>query len=104
MEQNPIPIRLKNARKKAGITQKNLGVIIGMDEGSASGRMNHYEKGRHTPDISTLKKMAEVLDVPLVYFFCEDEESAELVCLISQLNETEKKNLIDHLKGLIEGI
>ncbi|EHK2864327.1 helix-turn-helix transcriptional regulator [Vibrio parahaemolyticus] len=104
MEQNPIPIRLKNARKKAGITQKNLGVIIGMDEGSASGRMNHYEKGRHTPDISTLKKMAEVLNVPLVYFFCEDEESAELVCLISQLNETEKKNLIDHLKGLIEGI
>ncbi|ANB98494.1 Helix-turn-helix domain protein [Vibrio parahaemolyticus] len=75
-----------------------------MDEGSASGRMNHYEKGRHTPDISTLKKMAEVLNVPLVYFFCEDEESAELVCLISQLNETEKKNLIDHLKGLIEGI
>ncbi|MBE4082658.1 helix-turn-helix domain-containing protein [Vibrio sp. 1640] len=88
------------ARKKAGITQKNLGVIIGMDEGSASGRMNHYEKGRHTPDISTLKKMAEALGVPLNYFFCEDDDSAELACLIAKLNETDKKNLIQHIKSL----
>ncbi|MDN3612624.1 helix-turn-helix transcriptional regulator [Vibrio ostreicida] len=49
-----------------------------MDESSASGRMNHYEKGRHTPDISTLKKMADALGVPLNYFLCEDEISAEL--------------------------
>ncbi|ELI5434190.1 helix-turn-helix domain-containing protein [Vibrio parahaemolyticus] len=88
------------ARKKAGITQKNLGVIIGMDEGSASGRMNHYEKGRHTPDISTLKKMAEALGVPLNYFFCEDDDSAELACLIAKLNETDKKSLIEHIKSL----
>lgn len=88
------------ARKKAGITQKNLGVIIGMDEGSASGRMNHYEKGRHTPDISTLKKMAEALGVPLNYFFCEDDDSAELACLIAKLNGADKKNLIEHIKSL----
>ncbi|MEZ9655616.1 helix-turn-helix domain-containing protein [Vibrio splendidus] len=94
MEQNPIPIRLKEARKKAGITQKNLGVMIGMEESSASGRMNHYEKGRHTPDISTLKKMADVLGVPLNYFFCEDESSAELACLIAKMNEADKKKLI----------
>ncbi|MEH0689933.1 helix-turn-helix transcriptional regulator [Vibrio cholerae] len=97
MEQNPIPIRLKEARKKAGITQKNLGVMIGMEESSASGRMNHYEKGRHTPDISALKKMADVLGVPLNYFFCEDESSAELACLIAKMNEADKKKLIDLL-------
>lgn len=88
------------ARKKAGVTQKNLGVMIGMDEGSASGRMNHYEKGRHTPDISTLKKMAEALGVPLNYFFCEDDDSAELVCLIAKLNEIDKKSLIQYIKSL----
>ena len=48
---NPIPARLKAARKKAKIIQKNLGVKIGMEQSSASGRMNHYEKGRHVPDI-----------------------------------------------------
>lgn len=101
MEQrNPIPIRLKEARKKAGITQKNLGVMIGMEESSASGRMNHYEKGRHTPDISTLKQMADVLGVPLNYFFCEDDKSAELACLIGKMNESDKNNLIEHIKKL----
>ncbi|RKF14347.1 XRE family transcriptional regulator [Alginatibacterium sediminis] len=94
---NPIPIRLKQARKLSGITQKNLGVMIGMDESSASGRMNHYEKGRHTPDISTLKKMADALGVPLNYFFCEDDTSAELACLISKLGDDERKKLIDHI-------
>ncbi len=102
MESNPIPIRLKQARVRAGITQKKLGVIIGMDEGSASGRMNHYEKGRHTPDISTLKKIADALNVPLNYFFCEDDVSAELSVLISKLPEQEKKALLESLKIAIK--
>ena len=32
--------------------------------------MNQYEKGKHTPDIQTLKLIAGELDVPLNYFFC----------------------------------
>ncbi|EGU0149838.1 helix-turn-helix transcriptional regulator [Vibrio parahaemolyticus] len=99
MEDNPIPTRLKQARKHAKITQKNLGIMIGMDESSASGRMNHYEKGRHTPDISTLKKMADALGVPLNYFFCEDEASAELACLIAKMDANDKKKLIKKLQS-----
>lgn len=69
-----------------------------MDEGSASGRMNHYEKGRHVPDIETLRKLAAILNVPLSYFFCEDELSAELVVLFQQLNKEEKLNVIEKLR------
>lgn len=99
MFQNPIPIKLKQARTKSGITQKQLGVLIGMDENSASGRMNHYEKGRHIPDLATLKKIADELNVPLNYFFCEDEATAELVIEISKLDEEKKLKLIRELKG-----
>ena len=98
MRKNPIPERLKQARKKAGISQKDLGVKAGMDEGSASGRMNHYEKGRHVPDIEMLHQLAEVLDVPLSYFFCEDELSAELVCLFDKLDNQDKLNLITKMR------
>ncbi len=98
MEDNPIPTRLKQARKHAKITQKNLGIMIGMDESSASGRMNHYEKGRHTPDISTLKKMADALGVPLNYFFCEDNESAELATAISKLTIEQKNQVIEFIR------
>ena len=92
---NPIPARLKAARKKAKITQKDLGVKIGMEQSSASGRMNHYEKGRHVPD--TLERMAEELDVPLNYFFCRSELSAELASAIDKMSDEEKAVLLENL-------
>jgi transcriptional regulator with XRE-family HTH domain len=95
---NPIPDRLKTARTKAGITQKELGVRIGMEPGSASGRMNHYEKGRHIPDIDTLKRMADELGVPINYFFCENETAAELARLIAKMSEQQQVELIKMLK------
>lgn len=97
VRENPIPARLKQARKKAKITQKDLGIKIGMEPSSASGRMNHYEKGRHTPDVTALQRMADELDVPLNYFFCESEVTAELACLIDKLSEDEKLALIKEL-------
>jgi len=97
VRENPIPARLKQARKKAKITQKDLGIRIGMEPSSASGRMNHYEKGRHTPDVTALQRMADELGVPLNYFFCEDDSAAELACLIDKLSEDEKVLLISKL-------
>ena len=94
---NPIPIRIKAARKKANISQKELGIRIGMDISSASSRMNHYEKGRHTPDIQTLKRIAEELNVPLAYLFCESEVMAELNCIIHQLSTQEQNELLNSL-------
>ncbi|WP_312268457.1 helix-turn-helix transcriptional regulator [Pseudescherichia sp.] len=95
---NPIPDRLKTARTKAGITQRELGIRIGMEPSSASGRMNHYEKGRHIPDIDTLKRMADELGVPINYFFCENETTAELARLIANMTEEEQAELITKLK------
>lgn len=98
MYKNPLPERLKKARKKAGLSQKELGIRAGMDEGSASGRMNHYEKGRHLPDVDMLKKLTAELNVPVSYFFCEDDLSAELVCLFERLDEAEKLRLVGQLR------
>lgn len=98
---SPIPERLKEARKKAKLSQKALGVRIGMDESSASPRMNQYEKGKHTPDIGTLKALADELDVPLSYFFCEDEISAELAMNLNKLSETDKQKVLEMTARLI---
>lgn len=97
--ENPIPIRIKAARQKANISQKELGIRIGMDINSASSRMNHYEKGRHTPDIQTLKKIADELNVPLVYLFCESDVIAELNCKIHQLSVEDQKQLLESLNN-----
>jgi transcriptional regulator with XRE-family HTH domain len=94
----PFTLRLKQARKAAGISQAELGLRIGFEAGSASSRMNHYEKGRHLPDLETMKRMAKELAVPLSYFFCESEEEAELVMLFSKLTDEQKIKLLTGLK------
>lgn len=80
-----------------GISQKQLGIQLGMEPGTASARMNHYEKGKHTPDYATLKAMADELGVPVAYFFCESENTAELLCLLEKMTEEEKADLVCQL-------
>ncbi|RQW62535.1 helix-turn-helix domain-containing protein [Vibrio viridaestus] len=95
---NPIPKRLKEARKKMKISQKNLGISIGMESGTASARMNQYEKGVHTPDVRTLKLLAKELGVPLNYFFCEDDSTAEIATAISKLSEEQRSQVLEFIK------
>lgn len=82
-----------------GISQKQLGIQLGMEPGTASARMNHYEKGKHTPDYTTLKAMADELGVPVAYFFCESESTAELLCLLEKMTEEDRKNLVQQIKN-----
>jgi transcriptional regulator with XRE-family HTH domain len=95
---NPFPERLKQARKEIPISQKELGIRIGMDPGSASSRMNHYEKGRHMPDYETLERIAKELNKPVAYFFCDKESVAELLCLIEKMPEEERRELLLKMK------
>ena len=71
--------RLKEARLAAGLSQKNLGIAAGIDEFVASTRINRYEKGVHEVDIGTAQKLADVLDIPLAYFYAQDDQLAHVV-------------------------
>ncbi|RLL49810.1 XRE family transcriptional regulator [Mariprofundus sp. EBB-1] len=89
---SPVPKRLKDARQAKGLSQKELGIAAGIDEFSASPRMNQYERGKHTPDFSMLKKLAKVLGVPTAYFYADDDWLASAICALNKLPEDEKKN------------
>ncbi|MFJ1268203.1 helix-turn-helix domain-containing protein [Legionella lytica] len=77
MTDSPLPKRLKEARIATGISQKQLGIAAGIDEFSASPRINQYETGKHSPDFSTLKRIATVLSIPTAYFYAEEDELAK---------------------------
>lgn len=79
MAVSPLPKRLKEARIAAGISQKELGIAAGIDEFSASPRINQYETGKHTPDFTTLKQLANVLAVPTAYFYAEEDDLAVII-------------------------
>jgi transcriptional regulator with XRE-family HTH domain len=69
-------VRLKEARLRAGYTQMQLGVAAGIDEGSASARINQYERGKHWPDFGTAERLAAVLDVPAAFFYAREDALA----------------------------
>lgn len=86
--------RLKEARTRAGISQKQLGVMAGIDAFSASPRINQYERGKHEPDLRTLARLAAVLEVPVAYFYCEDPELAQVVAGFSRLRKGDRKKVL----------
>ena len=92
--------RLKEARLRAGISQKQLGMKAGIDEFSASARINQYERGKHMPDLQTLTRLAAVMRVPVPYFYCEDEELAGFILKFSALGKAQKRRLLGSLDEL----
>ena len=72
-------VRLREARETYGISQRNLGIQAGLDEFVASTRITRYETGVHQPDLQTLQRIAKVFDLPVAYFFAEDDGLAEVI-------------------------
>lgn len=77
--------RLRQARLQTGLTQIQLGVHAGIDEFSASARVNQYERGVHAPDYGTAVRLAEALQVPVSYLFEPDETLAKMIFIAGRL-------------------
>lgn len=86
-------LRLKEARVRAGLPQDKLGVRIGLDEGTASARLSRYETGVHEPSFHTVVQIARELQVPAAYFYCEDDELANLILLWERASIKEKRRI-----------
>ena len=81
-------VRLKQARLAAGLSQKMLGIETGIDAFVASTRVNRYELGIHKPDLLTVRKLAQVLKVPVAFFYADtDDEIAELLFRYGKADE-----------------
>ena len=85
---------MKEARLKAGLSQKQLGIDAGIDEFSASARVNQYETGKHHPDPQTVATLAKTLSVPMAFLFCDDDVLAKIIFKYSSLSEQEKEKTL----------
>ncbi|MFK3660856.1 helix-turn-helix domain-containing protein [Scandinavium sp. NPDC088450] len=89
--------RLKSARLAKGLSQKKLGILAGIDEFVASTRINRYEKGVHQASIEVVHQLAKALDIPLAYFYTEDDDLALLLMSWKQIDSETKKKLLAYL-------
>ena len=94
---NVFSMRLKIARKAKKLSQERLGILAGIDEASASARMNQYETGKYAPDLLMVTKIAEVLEVPVAYFYTENNLMAEIIMKLQFLTELQQKEVLDFI-------
>lgn len=92
--------RLKQARLRAGLSQEKLGKLAGIDPMSASARMNQYERGKHSPDYQLMCRVAEILNMPVSWFYTEDEELARLQEITFHLDANVRRPLLVQAESL----
>ncbi len=96
---SPVARRLREARVRKGLSQKALGILAGIDEFSASPRINQYEQDKHVPDYSTSRRLAEALEVPVPYLYAEGDELAELILSYAQVGVRKRAQVRRLLSG-----
>lgn len=92
--------RLREARSRADYSQEELGVMIGLDEGSARARISRYETGANMAPETMAKRLAYTLGIPLPYFYCEDEGLARLILAFGTLDEERRSRALELVEGL----
>ena len=107
--------RIREIRKARGLKLKEVGSLIGVSESTVS----MYENSKREPDIATLIKLADLLDVSLDYLLCrvdhcdwavkkekelianDDELTRRGVILLSQLSDQNTQRALDFAQGLL---
>lgn len=89
--------RLREAREAIGISQKQLGILAGIDQFVASARINQYERGKHLPDLLTAQRLAAELRIPVSYLYEPNDDFAALIRIAGSLPKSKVRALIKHL-------
>lgn len=71
--------RLKQAREMRGLSQRQLGELIGLGKATGGVRVNRYEQQTSSADLQTASALAAALQVPLAFLFADSEELAAYI-------------------------
>jgi transcriptional regulator with XRE-family HTH domain len=71
--------RIREAREGLGLTQEELGTLIGRNRETIS----HYEIGNRAIAVTELPTLAQALKVPVGYFFGDEVPPSEILALLS---------------------
>ncbi|MDO6500452.1 helix-turn-helix domain-containing protein [Photobacterium sanguinicancri] len=85
--------RIKNLREKNNMTQNELGSLIHPGANTPGVNISQYETSTHEPPMVVMSKIASTFDVPLCYFYCNDENLASFIIDYHRLDAESKKTL-----------
>ena len=112
-EKTTLSAKLEALRKNKGLTQKDVAEILKVNRTTYT----KYETGVTEPNISALKKLAEIFEVDLNSLLADDDSFAlvsdsdngyddnktrEFVELFNQLSDKDKEVLISQMKKRVD--
>jgi len=80
--------KLAQARKRKGLTQKEVAAIIGIAKSTLTG----YEKGTREPNLLRIKQLIKILDIDSDYLFGIDEKQGEYLELIDAYAKADERH------------
>ncbi|WP_242101566.1 helix-turn-helix transcriptional regulator [Lysobacter sp. M2-1] len=92
--------RLKQARELRGLSQRALGVRLGLGPEKGSSRINRYEHQVTAVGFDNLERLAAELQVPVAYLLAENEAMAEAILAFSRSPAARRRKLARAIAGL----
>ena len=99
--------KIQKAREEAGLSQEELASRLGYTQATLS----NYELGKRRLYLANIEQIARELDKPLSFFLADspwkgeeaqketqNEITTEIINLMSELPEEEKKNILEYIK------
>jgi len=92
--------RIRQEREKQGLSQRRLGIVLGLSDKAISS----YESGRTIPPLDTLLKISNELNKPVSYFLSDHIEEIDIVDHIEILTSKVEELLreIGELRNLLK--
>ena len=87
--------QIRKSRKMRGLTQEEFARRMGTQRPAVS----NWENGINVPGVLTLKKMADILEIPIRSFLEEDDDSSPQtpVTTADNMNQEQIQNVIDRI-------
>ncbi|MDR0934491.1 MAG: helix-turn-helix domain-containing protein [Burkholderiaceae bacterium] len=86
--------RLREIRKRKGLSQQELGILAGLSSSIAATRINRYENNVHRPSLIVAWHIAKALSLPLSFFLANEDRLARLIAVFSKLPENWQEEVL----------
>ncbi|WP_184422339.1 helix-turn-helix domain-containing protein [Xanthomonas euvesicatoria] len=95
-----VAARLRQAREIRGLSQREVGIRMGLDKIAASARISRYESGAMSISLEALFEMAEALEVPPAFLLASTPGMADAIMALGEQSHTQQDQLAKVLVAL----
>ncbi|MFS8413185.1 XRE family transcriptional regulator [Xanthomonas campestris pv. campestris] len=95
-----VAARLRQAREQRGLSQREVGMRMGLDKDTASARISRYESGAMSISLEALFEMAEALEVPPAFLLASTPGMADAILALGEQSDRQQDQLAKVLAAL----